>query len=87
MKFLLQDVSALDLRGGELSSDVLVHGPLAFPYGVTEDGRPFLAAAYYGLGRVVMITHEGYFKREVKLKSFFVNLILIYLLYLFIFLH
>lgn len=74
MKFLLQDVSALDLRGGAISSDVLVHGPLAFPYGITEEGRPFLAAAYYGLGRVVVITHEGHLGKEVKLKNvFFVN--------------
>ncbi|KAK5868483.1 hypothetical protein PBY51_009492 [Eleginops maclovinus] len=56
---LLQGVSEFDLTGGMLPSEALIHGPLAFPIGTTEDGRPFLAGSYYGRGRVVVITHEA----------------------------
>ncbi|KAI3354546.1 hypothetical protein L3Q82_019053, partial [Scortum barcoo] len=64
LEFLLEGVSEFDLQNGVVASEVLVHGPLAFPIGTTEDGRAFLAGAYYGQGRVVVITHEGLLKRE-----------------------
>ncbi|XP_054467922.1 TRPM8 channel-associated factor homolog isoform X2 [Anoplopoma fimbria] len=64
LEFLLQGVSEFDLTNGVVASEVLVHGPLAFPIGTTEDGRAFLAGAYYGQGRVVVITHEGLLRRE-----------------------
>ncbi|KAM9359156.1 uncharacterized protein ABDE67_002310 [Symphorus nematophorus] len=64
LQFLLQGVSEFDLRGEAVPSEVLVHGPLAFPIGTTDDGRPFLAGAYYGQGRVIVITHEGLLRRE-----------------------
>lgn len=66
MEFLLQEVSEFDIRGGAVPSEVLVHGPLAFPIGTTDDGRAFLAGAYYGQGRVIVVTHEGYMGREVE---------------------
>uniref|UniRef100_A0A3P9BBM2 TRPM8 channel-associated factor homolog n=1 Tax=Maylandia zebra TaxID=106582 RepID=A0A3P9BBM2_9CICH len=56
--FLLQGVSEFNLPSEYLCSEVLVHSPLAFPIGTTEDGRPFLAGAYYGRGRVLVVTHE-----------------------------
>lgn len=65
LEFLLQGISEFDLERGVVASEVLVHGPLAFPIGTTEDGRAFLAGAYYGQGRVVVITHEGLLAREV----------------------
>lgn len=68
MEFLLQGITEFDLEGGVLASEVLVHGPLAFPIGTTEDGRAFLAGAYYGQGRVVVISHEGLLRREVGSK-------------------
>ncbi|XP_040902035.1 TRPM8 channel-associated factor homolog [Toxotes jaculatrix] len=64
LEFLLQGVSQFDLQGDLLASEVLVHGPLAFPIGTTEDGRAFLAGAYYGRGRVIVITHEELLRRE-----------------------
>uniref|UniRef100_A0A3B5ABI2 TRPM8 channel associated factor 2 n=1 Tax=Stegastes partitus TaxID=144197 RepID=A0A3B5ABI2_9TELE len=64
LEFLLGGISEFDLQGGLLASEVLIHGPLAFPIGTTEDGRAFLAGAYYGQGRVVVITHEGLLRRE-----------------------
>ncbi len=71
LEFLLQGISEFDLQGGSLFSEVLVHGPLAFPIGTTGDGRAFLAGAYYGQGRVIVISHEGFLGREVEftLKS------------------
>ncbi|XP_068173156.1 TRPM8 channel-associated factor homolog [Antennarius striatus] len=64
LQSLLEDVSEFDLRGGMLASEVLVHGPLAFPIGIADDGRAFLAGAYYGQGRVIVVTHEGLLSRE-----------------------
>lgn len=68
LEFLLQGVSDFDLRGGLIASEVLVHGPLAFPIGTAANGRAFLAGAYYGQGRVVVISHEGLLQREVGSK-------------------
>lgn len=66
LEFLLKGVSEFDLQGGSIASEVLVHGPLAFPIGTTGDGRAFLAGAYYGQGRVIVVTHEGFLGREVE---------------------
>ncbi|KAL0972775.1 hypothetical protein UPYG_G00194600 [Umbra pygmaea] len=64
LEFLLKGVSEFEISGGAIPSEVLVHGPLAFPIGATPDGRAFLAGAYYGQGRVIVVTHEGYIGRE-----------------------
>ncbi|XP_059187701.1 TRPM8 channel-associated factor homolog [Centropristis striata] len=64
LQFLLQGVSEFDLQHGVVASEVLVHSPLAFPIGTTDNGNAFLAGAYYGQGRVVVITHEGLLGRE-----------------------
>uniref|UniRef100_A0A673BCJ5 TRPM8 channel-associated factor homolog n=1 Tax=Sphaeramia orbicularis TaxID=375764 RepID=A0A673BCJ5_9TELE len=64
LKFLLQGISEFEIPNGIVASEVLVHGPLAFPIGTTEDGRAFLAGSYYGQGRVVVVTHEGLLKQE-----------------------
>lgn len=69
MDFLLQGVSEFEIPGGMLASEVMVHSPLAFPIGTTSDGQAFLAGAYYGQGRVIVITHEGLMGREVCLKQ------------------
>ncbi|XP_003449329.2 TRPM8 channel-associated factor homolog [Oreochromis niloticus] len=59
LELLLKGVSEFNLPSDSLFSEVLVHGPLAFPIGTTEDGCPFLAGAYYGRGRVIVVTHES----------------------------
>ncbi|XP_019111803.2 TRPM8 channel-associated factor homolog [Larimichthys crocea] len=74
LEFLLKGVSEFDLQGGSIASEVLVHGPLAFPIGTTGDGRAFLAGAYYGQGRVIVVTHEGFLGRET-LAPFWINAI------------
>ncbi|KAL2095900.1 hypothetical protein ACEWY4_008048 [Coilia grayii] len=58
LEFLLKNVSEFDTRSDAVLSEVLVHGPLAFPIGTTPEGRAFLAGAHYGLGRVIVISHE-----------------------------
>ncbi|XP_044057262.1 TRPM8 channel-associated factor homolog isoform X2 [Siniperca chuatsi] len=74
LEFLLQGVSEFDLQGDVLASEVLVHGPLAFPIGTTDNGQAFLAGTYYGQGRVIVVTHEGLLGRET-LASFWNNAI------------
>ncbi|XP_019748227.1 TRPM8 channel-associated factor homolog [Hippocampus comes] len=70
--FLLQGISEFDITGGAIASEILVHGRLAFPIGMTEDRRPFLAGTYYGLGRVIVVSHEAYLGRE-ELAPFWTN--------------
>ncbi|KAK0155023.1 TRPM8 channel-associated factor [Merluccius polli] len=72
LEFLLQGVSEFDISGGSVASEVLIHGPLSFPIGTTSDGQAFLAGAYYGQGRVIVITHEGFMGRK-ELAPFWKN--------------
>ncbi|XP_076591635.1 TRPM8 channel-associated factor homolog [Chaetodon auriga] len=74
LEFLLKSVSEFDIQGESLASEVLVHGPLAFPIGTTKDGQAFLAGAYHGLGRVIVVTHEAFLGKET-LASFWNNAI------------
>ena len=66
MESLLKGVSEFDLPEESYMSEVLVHGPLAFPIGTTKDGQAFVAGAYYGQGRVIVVTHEDLLSKEVK---------------------
>ncbi|KAM9801304.1 uncharacterized protein ACB057_008380 [Neosynchiropus ocellatus] len=63
LEFLLEGVENFDLQGRVICSEVMVHGRLAFPIGTTPDGRSFLAGAYYGQGRIIVVTHEGLLAR------------------------
>ncbi|XP_060800160.1 TRPM8 channel-associated factor homolog [Neoarius graeffei] len=74
LKFLLQGVSEFDIRGGALASEVLTHGPLAFPIACDPSGRAFIAGAYYGQGRIIVATHESYLGRD-SLSTFLINAI------------
>ncbi|XP_013870428.1 TRPM8 channel-associated factor homolog [Austrofundulus limnaeus] len=74
LQFLLQGVSEFNLPDGLTASEVLVHGPLAFPIGTTGSGQAFLAGAYYGQGRVIVATHEGLLWNE-NLAQFWNNAI------------
>uniref|UniRef100_A0A3Q3XAR4 Peptidase M60 domain-containing protein n=1 Tax=Mola mola TaxID=94237 RepID=A0A3Q3XAR4_MOLML len=72
LKFLLKGVSEFDLTGGSILSEILVHSPVAFPIATTDDGRAFLAGTYYGRGRVIVISHEGFLSRQT-LTTFWTN--------------
>ncbi|KAA0701821.1 TRPM8 channel-associated factor -like protein [Triplophysa tibetana] len=71
---LLKGVPEFDIQGGSVASELMVHGPLAFPIAVTPCGKPFIAGAYYGQGRVIVMTHEGFLGRE-SLSTFLINAI------------
>ncbi|XP_030633903.1 TRPM8 channel-associated factor homolog [Chanos chanos] len=74
LEFLLKGVSEFDIQGEAVPSEVLVHGPLAFPIGTTPNGGAFIAGAYYGQGRVIVSTHEAYLGHE-PLTTFMINAI------------
>ncbi|XP_053728176.1 TRPM8 channel-associated factor homolog [Synchiropus splendidus] len=59
LEVLLQGISEFNFKVDKMTlCELLVHGLLAFPIGATPDGRTFLAGAYYGKGRVVVVTHD-----------------------------
>ncbi|XP_038129337.1 TRPM8 channel-associated factor homolog [Cyprinodon tularosa] len=72
LDFLLKGISEFDIQCGSIASAALVHGPLAFPICTTDKGEAFLAGSYFGLGRVILVTHEGFLQHE-KLASFWKN--------------
>ncbi|XP_069836111.1 TRPM8 channel-associated factor homolog [Dendropsophus ebraccatus] len=72
---LLKGVSTLDISGGSIASELLLHGPLTFPVGMTDKHQCFFAAAYYGRGRVVVGTHEAFLSKQ-ELKFFILNSIM-----------
>ncbi|KAK9961902.1 hypothetical protein ABG768_007300 [Culter alburnus] len=74
LEFLLQGVSEFDTQGKALASEVMVHGPLAFSIAVTPAGKAFIAGAYYGQGRVILVSHESYLSRD-SLSTFMINAI------------
>ncbi|KAG8440149.1 hypothetical protein GDO86_006085 [Hymenochirus boettgeri] len=74
LKLLLNGVSYLDINGDSYPSDLLLHGVLTFPVGLTDNNGCFLGGAYYGKGRVVVISHE-YFLYKPELKTIILNAI------------
>ncbi|CAN9511094.1 unnamed protein product [Ophioblennius macclurei] len=73
--FLLQGISEFDIPKGLTASEILVHGPLAFPIACTNEKQTFLAGGYYGQGRVLVASHEGLLKQEA-LAPFWKNALL-----------
>lgn len=65
LEFLLKGISEFDIRENVLASEALIHGPLSFPIGTTNDDQAFLAGTYYGKGRVILVTHELFIESEV----------------------
>ncbi|XP_053319223.1 TRPM8 channel-associated factor homolog [Spea bombifrons] len=74
LEHLCQGVPQLDISGSSVPSELLLHGPLAFPVGLSNSNQCFFAATYYGRGRVVVGTHEGYLAKP-ELKTFMLNAI------------
>ncbi|KAL0153613.1 hypothetical protein M9458_051093 [Cirrhinus mrigala] len=74
LQFLLKGVSKFDVQGEAIASEVMVHGPLAFPIALTPAGKAFIAGAYYGRGRVILLSHESYMGRD-SLSTFLINAI------------
>ncbi|XP_063782687.1 TRPM8 channel-associated factor homolog isoform X2 [Pseudophryne corroboree] len=74
LKQLMEGVQNLDLTGGGLLSELLLHGPLTFPVGLTKNNQCFIGAGYYGKGRVFVGTHEGMLLRP-EFKTLILNAI------------
>ncbi|XP_053569198.1 TRPM8 channel-associated factor homolog [Bombina bombina] len=74
LKHLLQGVSHLNISGEALPSELLLHGALTFPIGLSGTNQCFLAGAYYGKGRVVVGTHESQLSSP-QLQQFILNAI------------
>ncbi|KAF5900570.1 TRPM8 channel-associated factor, partial [Clarias magur] len=72
LKFLLEGISEFDVQGEALASELMAHGPLGFPIALTSCGREFIAGAYYGQGRIIVVSHEDYLGRD-SLSSFLIN--------------
>ncbi|XP_033019187.1 TRPM8 channel-associated factor homolog [Lacerta agilis] len=73
LKTLLNGVTTFCFKG-MIPSDLLIHGNLAFPVGVTDSFQCFAGAAYYGRGRVVVSSHEGMLNTP-SMKTFLLNAI------------
>ncbi|XP_073508739.1 TRPM8 channel-associated factor homolog [Phyllobates terribilis] len=74
LKTFLQNVTSLDIIGRCIPSELLLHGTLTFPVGMTDDYQCFVGAAFYGRGRVVVEGHEE-FLSKLELKTFTINTI------------
>ncbi|XP_073506867.1 TRPM8 channel-associated factor homolog [Phyllobates terribilis] len=74
LKQLLNEVCSFDLNWNSSASELLLHGPLTIPVGLTDNQQCFFAAAYYGRGRVIIGTHENLLSRQ-ELKTFILNVI------------
>ncbi|KAM3832383.1 TRPM8 channel-associated factor 2 [Vipera latastei] len=68
------NVKSDDLQNEMTPSPLLIHGALAFPVGISDTYQSFLAAAYYGRGRIVVASHEGFLSIS-SMKSFLLNAI------------
>ncbi|KAM6437057.1 TRPM8 channel-associated factor 2 [Liasis olivaceus] len=79
LKTFLNGVIKFHIKGDDpqkpmLPSPLLIHGTLAFPVGISDTYHSFLAAAYYGRGRIVVASHEGFFDLP-SMKGFLLNAI------------
>lgn len=57
---LMRGVTELDLCGPHVPSDLVLIGDHAFPLAMTSQGQVVMAASMHGLGRIVVLGHEGY---------------------------
>ncbi|XP_032076975.1 TRPM8 channel-associated factor homolog [Thamnophis elegans] len=79
LQTLLKGVERFNVNGDDLQNQIvpsplLIHGALAFPVGISDTYDAFLAAAYYGQGRIVVASHEGFLNIS-SMKSFLLNAI------------
>ncbi|XP_066446031.1 uncharacterized protein [Eleutherodactylus coqui] len=74
LKLLLQGITSLDISGKSIPSELLLHGPLTFPVGMTDNSQCFVGAAFYGRGRIVVEAHESLVSKP-ELKTFTINTI------------
>ncbi|XP_013930910.1 PREDICTED: TRPM8 channel-associated factor homolog, partial [Thamnophis sirtalis] len=68
---LLNGVERFNFRGLMIPSPLLIHGALAFPVGISDTYDAFLAAAYYGRGRIIVFSREGFLTMSSMIIFFF----------------
>ncbi|KFQ28682.1 Protein FAM115, partial [Mesitornis unicolor] len=74
LEVLLEGVTEFKIEDDSAPSDLLIHGALAFPIAMNDSQQAFLAAAHYGRGRVVVLSHESFFQASA-MKTFILNAI------------
>ncbi|NXL67720.1 TCAF factor, partial [Chordeiles acutipennis] len=74
LEVLLKGVTEFKIEDGSVPSHLLIHGALAFPIAMNDSHQAFLAAAHYGRGRVVILTHENFFQASA-MNTFILNAI------------
>ncbi|MBZ3879897.1 TRPM8 channel-associated factor 2 [Sciurus carolinensis] len=57
---LMNGVTSWDVPEGPIPSELLLIGEAAFPVMVNDKGQVLIAASFYGQGRLVVMSHEGY---------------------------
>ncbi|XP_063288364.1 TRPM8 channel-associated factor homolog [Pelobates fuscus] len=73
-KQLMNGISELRIFDSGTPSNLLVHGERAFPLVIDESNKTYLAACYYGKGRVVVATHEDQISKSHQ-KQLITNVI------------
>ncbi|XP_042326800.1 TRPM8 channel-associated factor homolog [Sceloporus undulatus] len=73
LKTLLDGVAQFNMHD-MIPSPLLIHGNLAFPVGISNSDKTFIGAAYYGRGRIVVVSHEGLLN-ELSMETFLFNAI------------
>lgn len=58
-KLLVKGLTQLDYKGSFVPSELALVGD-AFPLAINSQGQVLLAASTYGLGRIVVLSHEAY---------------------------
>ncbi|KAM8952836.1 TRPM8 channel-associated factor homolog [Pelodytes ibericus] len=66
---LMNGIDELRIFESGTPSYLLLHGQRAFPLAVDESNKTYLAAAYYGKGRVVVATHEHQISKSHQKQS------------------
>ncbi|MBN3292253.1 TCAF factor, partial [Polypterus senegalus] len=70
LQSLLRGITEFNLNINCIPSSLLVHGQLAFPVLLDDHNQTLIAASYYGKGKIVVLSHEGYL---THLKTFVCN--------------
>ena len=69
---LMDGVTSWELPEGPVPSELLLTGEAAFPVMVNDKGQVLIAASFYGRGRLVVVSHEGYLL-DAGLARFLLN--------------
>lgn len=69
---LMNGVTSWDVPRDPIPCELLLIGEASFPVMVNDKGQVLIAASRYGLGRLVVVSHEGYLQ-DARLALFLLN--------------